>query len=99
MRAGGASGPTAAATQSRAVRALAMVSAVVKVLEAMTNSVRRGSSRRATSAKCAPSTLETKCVRGPSASAASARAAITGPRSEPPMPILTTSVNGPSGPA
>ena len=44
------------------------------------------------SAICAPSTFDTKCVRGPSWYGASASAAIAGPRSEPPMPILTMSV-------
>ena len=46
---------------ARASRALVIVSCVVKVLEATMNSVRSGSSPRSVSARCVPSTLETKC--------------------------------------
>ena len=53
-------------SQLRAVRALVIVSMVVKVLEAMTNSVGCAGQDFSTSAMSAPSTLETKCVRGPS---------------------------------
>jgi hypothetical protein len=70
-----------------------MVSWVVKVLEATMNSVRVGSSRRSTGVMSCPSTLETKCRRRPGwHQASSAGTAICGPRSEPPMPMLTTSV-------
>ena len=59
------------------------------------NSVRARSRFCSVSARSAPSTLATKCMRGPSpAKGESARDAIAGPRSEPPMPILTTSLNG-----
>ena len=63
--------------------------------------VRAGSSPRSVSAISAPSTLETKWARKVAgAKGPSARAAIAGPRSEPPMPMLTTSVIGwPSGAA
>ena len=52
-----------AAARPRAEPALVMVSWVVKVLEATMNSVRAGSSPARVSARCAPSTLETKCGR------------------------------------
>ncbi len=55
-----------AAIQSRAVWALVIVSMVVKVLEATITSVVAGSSPFSVSAMSAPSTLLTKCVRGPS---------------------------------
>ena len=57
---------TLAAIQSRAVRALVIVSMVVKVLEATITSVRAGSSPLSVSATCAPSTFDTKWQRGPS---------------------------------
>ena len=50
----------AASTHSRALAALVIVSCVVKVLEAMMNSVSAGSRSRVASAKSVPSTLETK---------------------------------------
>ena len=83
--------PSPSSSQSRAAVALVMVSIVVKVFEATTNSVSAGSRSRTASCRSAPSTLETKrksmsrCVYGRSASYA-----IFGPRSEPPMPMLTT---------
>ena len=89
---------TLEAIQSRAVAALVIVSMVVKVLEATITSVRAGSSPRKVSAMSAPSTFDTKCSRGPSWKGASARVAIAGPRSEPPMPMLMTSVIGPPCP-
>ena len=56
-------------------------------------SVRAGSSSGARSANCVPSTFETKWVRrSPASYGASAAVAIAGPRSLPPMPMLTTSV-------
>ncbi len=73
-----------------------MVSTVVKVLEAMMNSVRAGSSRRRVSARWAASTFDTKCKRGPSWYGAKAAVTMAGPRSEPPMPMLTTSVIWPA---
>ena len=82
-----------ARNHSRADRALVIVSCVVKVFDATVNSVVAGCSVRSVSARCAPSTFDTKCVRGPSCVyGVSACATIAGPRSEPPMPMLTTSV-------
>ena len=58
------------------------------------NSVRARSRFCSVSARSAPSTWRQKCMRGPSpAKGESARDAIAGPRSEPPMPILTTSLS------
>ncbi len=85
-------------SQARARRALAIVSSVVKVLDETMTRVRAGSRPATVSAKWAPSTFETKWRRGPSRSGLSARAAMAGPRSEPPMPILTTSANAPPAP-
>ena len=95
-----AASPSACAIQARAVVALVIVSWVVKVFEETMNSVRDGSSPRSVSAMSAPSTLETKWLRScGGAKGASARVAMAGPRSEPPMPILMTSVIGwPSAP-
>ncbi len=77
----------------RALQALAMVSSVVKVLEQTITRVCSGSSRSRHSASSVPSTLETKCMRGPlPARCESARHTMRGPRSEPPMPMLMTSV-------
>ena len=90
-RATAASSPRASRSQRRAARAFVIVSTVVKVFEATTNSVRAGSSPCSVESRCAPSTLETKWTRGPSACGASARHTIRGPRSDPPMPMLTTS--------
>ena len=85
--------PPPASNQALADCALAMVSAVVKVLDAMRNRVVSGRSVRSTVSSAWPSTLETKCKRLPGwAWAASASTAICGPRSEPPMPMFTTSV-------
>ena len=55
-----ASSPSASSTQSRAVRALVIVSSVVKVFDETMNSVSAGSRSRVASAKSVPSTLETK---------------------------------------
>ena len=86
--------PSAAATQARALCALASVSWVVKVFEATMNSVVSGRQRFSTSPSAVPSTLETKCGVGPPPlNGVKASTAIAGPRSEPPMPILTTSAN------
>ena len=54
------SSPSARRLQSRAVRALVIVSSVVKVFEETMNSVSAGSRSRVASAKSVPSTLETK---------------------------------------
>ena len=95
-----AASPTPCAIQARAVAALVIVSTVVKVFDETMNKVRDGSSPRKVSPMSAPSTLETKWLRScGGAKGASARVAIAGPRSEPPMPILMTSVIGwPSAP-
>ena len=86
-----ASSPSASTSQARAVRALVRVSIVPKVLEATMNSVDAGSAPASTPAMSAPSMLDTndERIRG-WANAFSARVAIAGPRSEPPMPMLTT---------
>ena len=84
--------PRPPTSHRRAARALAIVSRVVKVLDATMNSVRAGSSPARVEVRCAPSRLETKCTRGPPACGASARQTIRGPRSDPPMPMFTTSV-------
>ncbi len=54
------SSPRASTVHSRAVRALVIVSSVVKVFEQMMNRVSSGSRSRVASAKSVPSTLETK---------------------------------------
>ena len=85
--------PPCASNQARAERALVMVSMVVKVLDAIRNSVLCGRTWRSTPASSWPSTLETKWKRLPGSTySASAATAICGPRSEPPMPMFTTSV-------
>ena len=69
------------------------VSCVVNVLLATMNSAVSGFSFRSVSAMCVPSTLETKWTcRSRLPYGLSASVAMTGPRSEPPMPMLTTSV-------
>ena len=83
--------PPCARNQARAVAALVIVSCVVKVLLATTKSVSAGRCRRSTEARSAPSTLATKWKVSPGwAKPARARTAICGPRSLPPMPMLTT---------
>jgi hypothetical protein len=85
--------PPCCANQAIAECALVMVSAVVKVLEATRNTVLSARKPRSTACSSWPSTLETKCRRLPGARyASSARTAMAGPRSEPPMPMLTMSV-------
>ena len=54
------SSPSAASVQSRAVRALVMVSSVVKVFDETMKSVSAGSRSRVASTKSMPSTFETK---------------------------------------
>ncbi len=55
-----ASSPSEASAQSRAVRALVIVSRVVNVFELMTNNVSSAARSRVASAKSVESTLETK---------------------------------------
>ncbi len=73
------------------MRAFVSVSIVVNVLDATTKSVSWGSRSRVDATKSAPSTLDTKrSVRRRSPYQRSASAAMAGPRSEPPIPMLTT---------
>ena len=86
-----ASSPSWPVSQSRADVALASVSCVVKVLDTTMNSVSAASRSRVASAMSVPSTLDTKRnCRSRWLKACSASYAMAGPRSEPPMPMLTT---------
>ncbi len=86
-----ASSPREASSQARAAVALVIVSIVVKVFDAMTNSVSAGSRSRTASCRSAPSTFETKRnVNSRAVYGRSASYAMAGPRSEPPMPTFTT---------
>ena len=70
-----------------------MRACVVNVFDAMRKSVVSALTSRSTSAMWVPSTLETKwTLRSRLQYGLSASVTITGPRSEPPMPRLTTSV-------
>mmetsp|Transcript_8509 Transcript_8509/g.22403 ORF Transcript_8509/g.22403 Transcript_8509/m.22403 type:complete len:273 (-) Transcript_8509:222-1040(-) len=95
-----ASSPSASAIHLRIVRALSIVSAVVKVFETTTTSVASGESPSVARATSTGSTLARKRSRRPAAAslaAASQRSASytnSGPRYEPPIPIATTSVSG-----
>src|SRR5919197_643215 len=90
-RATAASSRSAASAHSRAVRAFRIVSRVVNVLDETMNRVSTGSRSLVASAKSVPSTFETnRNTRSRRAYARSASYAITGPRSEPPMPMFTT---------
>ena len=92
---GTAFSPTAPAIQARALAALVIVSWVVKVFDETMNKVLAGSRPRNVSPMSAPSTLDTKWLRSNGGeNGDNARVAIAGPRSEPPMPILMTSVIG-----
>ena len=74
----------------RALRAFVSVSSVVKVLETTIKSVVSGSRPRVFSTKSEGSILDTKrAVMSVSAYGRSASYTITGPKSEPPIPILT----------
>ena len=78
--------------QSRAVRAFVMVSIVVNVFDEITNSVDSGSRPSVASRKSAASAFDTKCAVRPGW--AKSRSGFvrpsSGPRSDPPMPMLTT---------
>ncbi len=88
-----ASDPSFSTSQARALRAFMSVSCVVNVLLSTTKSVCFASRSRTVSARCVPSTFDTKCARICGCQyGLSARLAIIGPRSLPPMPMLTTSV-------
>ena len=81
-------------SQSFAVLALVIVSIVVNVFEAIRINVLFGFKPNVVSIKSLPSTLEIKCKLGPSFEKAfNALTLITGPKSDPPIPILITSVN------
>ena len=82
----------APSSHSRARAALERVSSVVKDFEQITNSVLRGSSAVSVRSKSSGSMLATKWVRSGIASLPSASQIRRGPRSEPPIPRLTTSV-------
>ena len=76
-----------------ALLAFCMVSCVVKVLEAIMNSVVSASTFFSTSCKSAPSTLATKWKFSSSVTNGfNAFMTILGPKSDPPIPIFTTSV-------
>ena len=84
------SSPSACNSQARATSALLIVSCVVNVLDETTNSVSAASRSCVASVKAAPWTLETKRKRRlRSLYGRNARCAISGPRYDPPMPILT----------
>lgn len=68
-----------ARNQSLAEVALLMVSWVVNVLDATMNRLVSGSSFLSVSARCVPSTLDTKCTRGPTAKGRRASVTIRGP--------------------
>ena len=90
-----ASSPELASSHARALRAFVSVSCVVKVLLSTMKSVCSGSTSATASDRCVPSTFDTKCARMPFFQyGASARLAMAGPRSLPPMPMFTTSVMG-----
>mmetsp|Transcript_56760 Transcript_56760/g.138099 ORF Transcript_56760/g.138099 Transcript_56760/m.138099 type:complete len:254 (+) Transcript_56760:3374-4135(+) len=81
----------ASKTHFLAVPALVMVSCVVNVLDAIKKSVVSGSHFLRISATCVPSTFEQKCiVKSRFEYGFKASQTITGPKSEPPIPILTT---------
>mmetsp|Transcript_9781 Transcript_9781/g.20303 ORF Transcript_9781/g.20303 Transcript_9781/m.20303 type:complete len:236 (-) Transcript_9781:235-942(-) len=76
-----------------AVPALVIVSWVVKVFEAIKNRVVSGSTDLRISLMWVPSTFEQKCIlRSRFEYGLRASQTITGPRSDPPIPILTISV-------
>lgn len=92
------SGPSPRCNQAFTVRAFIIVSAVVKVLEMTTTSVRVGSRPSSQRIQSIGSTFAKKRIRRPAAAAAavlsvlSASRTYSPPRYEPPMPIYTTSV-------
>src|SRR6202043_644248 len=87
--------PRADTTQSRADVALVSVSSVPNVLEEMMNSVSSAFRSRVASTISVESTLDTnRNVISRVAKCRSASYAIPGPRSDPPMPTLTTFLIG-----
>lgn len=95
-----ASAPSSAVSHVRTVRALSIVSTVVKVFDTTTTSVVSGSRPLSARATSIGSTLARKRSCLPEASSAdswSVRRAVctkSGPRKDPPMPIATTDVSG-----
>ena len=87
-----ASSPSASTSQCLASMALAMVSCVVNVLLTTMNKVFSGFNPDNTDSRCAPSTLLTKCVFGPPEWLCNPLVTINGPKSDPPIPMFTTSV-------
>mmetsp|Transcript_24913 Transcript_24913/g.53072 ORF Transcript_24913/g.53072 Transcript_24913/m.53072 type:complete len:249 (+) Transcript_24913:870-1616(+) len=80
-------------TKALALPALVMVSCVVNVFEAIKKRVVSGSTHFRISLMCVPSMLEQKCMfRSRFEYGLSASQTITGPRSDPPIPMLTMSV-------
>ncbi len=68
---------------------------MVKVLEEIINSVVSGFRSASVAPRWAPSTFDTKWTRGPPrANGRNALHTVNGPRSEPPIPMLTTWVKG-----
>ena len=85
--------PPCARNHARAECAFSMVSAVVKDLDAIRNSVLSGRTRRSTWPSSWPSTFETKWNWVPASTQASSACTTTsGPKCEPPIPMLSTSV-------
>src|SRR5579883_1550369 len=90
-RATARSSPSRASSQARAARAFVRVSRVVKVLEDTMTSVSAGSRSRVASTRSVGSMFDTnRNVMSRRAYQRRASYAITGPRSEPPMPMLMT---------
>mmetsp|Transcript_4516 Transcript_4516/g.12333 ORF Transcript_4516/g.12333 Transcript_4516/m.12333 type:complete len:211 (+) Transcript_4516:1329-1961(+) len=95
-----ASGPSCAMSHLRTVRALSMVSAVVKVLDTTTTSVSSGFMSFRARATSIGSTFARKRRVRPSDSMAAIGSVLSavctnrGPRKEPPMPIATTFFRG-----
>ena len=90
-----AASPDCCINQSLALWALVMVSWVVNVLEAIKNKVSSADITFRHSAICVPSTLDTKCTCIPSTQKGfRASVTMTGPRSLPPMPMLTICLMG-----
>ena len=82
----------AASSHARTAAAFSSVSRVEKLLLDTITSVVAGSRPGSRRASTEPSTLLTKCTRGPSATCRSASHTSRGPASLPPMPMLMTSV-------
>src|ERR1700722_1544127 len=87
--------PSAPTIHARAALAFACVSSVVNVFEHTITNVSAGSMLRLRSSSWVRSTFDTKCgVMPPLHSALSASHTSSGPKSDPPMPMFTTCLNG-----